>query len=107
MIISFSSKATEKIWNGERDKSLPMEIQNIARRKLRMLNNSQNLNDLLIPPSNRLEKLKGNLKDFYSIRINDQWKITFKWNNGNAEQVKIIDYHKREKYEKVKKYSSG
>ena len=67
--------------------------QEIARRKLRMLNNSQDLNDLMIPPSNRLEKLKGNLKDFYSIRINNQWRIIFKWNHGNAEQVEIIDYH--------------
>ncbi len=58
-----------------------------------MLNNSQSLADLLTPPSNRLEKLKGNLKSLYSIRINDQWRIIFKWNNGNAEQVKIIDYH--------------
>jgi Txe/YoeB family toxin of Txe-Axe toxin-antitoxin module len=54
---------------------------------------SQDLNDLQIPPSNRLEKLKGDLKDFYSIRINNQWRIIFKWNNGNAEQVQIIDYH--------------
>ena len=58
-----------------------------------MLNNSQNINDLMIPPSNRLEKLKGNLNDFYSIRINDQWRIVFKWNNGNAEQVQVVDYH--------------
>lgn len=78
---------------GERIKGLSTEIQEIARRKLRMLNNSQNVVDLMIPPSNRLEKLKGNLKDFYSIRINDQWRIVFKWNNGNAEQVKVVDYH--------------
>jgi proteic killer suppression protein len=58
-----------------------------------MLHNSQDLQDLMIPPSNRLEKLKGNLKDFYAIRINDQWRILFKWNHGNAEQVEIIDYH--------------
>jgi len=93
MLISFGDKDTKKIWEGERVRGLPTEIQEIGRRKLRMLNNSQDLNDLLIPPSNRLEKLKGNLKDFYSIRINDQWRIIFKWNNGNAEQVEIIDYH--------------
>ena len=93
MIISFNEKETRKIWEGDRIKGLSIEIQKIARRKLRMLNNSQNINDLMIPPSNRLEKLKGNLKDFYSIRINDQWGIVFKWNNGNAEQVKVVDYH--------------
>jgi toxin HigB-1 len=58
-----------------------------------MLNNSQNLADLQIPPSNRLEKLKGNLKTFYSIRINNQWRIIFKWESGNALDVEIIDYH--------------
>jgi toxin HigB-1 len=93
MIISFGDKETKKIWEGERVKGFSTEIQEITRRKLRMLNNSQDLNDLMIPPSNRLEKLKGNLKDFYSIRINNQWRIIFKWNNGNAEQVEIIDYH--------------
>jgi toxin HigB-1 len=93
MIVSFGSKETEKIWNGERIKAVPNEIQEIGRRKLRMLNNSQNLTDLTIPPSNKLEKLKGNLKDFYSIRINNQWRIIFKWNNCNAFEVEIIDYH--------------
>ena len=93
MIVSFGDKQTKKIWEGERVKGFSTEIQEIARRKLRMLNNSQDLNDLMIPPSNRLEKLKGNLKGFYSIRINNQWRIIFKWNNGNAEQVEIIDYH--------------
>ncbi len=93
MLLSFGDKDTKKIWNGERVKGLSTEIQEVARRKLRMLNNSQDLNDLLIPPSNRLEKLKGNLKDFYSMRINNQWRIIFKWNNGNATEVKIIDYH--------------
>ena len=93
MIISFGNSATEKVWTGARVKKLPNEIQNIGRRKLRMLNNSINLADLRIPPSNRLEKLSGNFKDFYSIRINDQWRIVFKWNSGNAFEVKIIDYH--------------
>jgi proteic killer suppression protein len=93
MLTSFGNKDTQKIWEGERVKGLPTEVQEIARRKLRMLNNSQNLTDLMIPPSNRLEKLKGTLKNFYSIRVNDQWRIIFKWNNGNAEEVELIDYH--------------
>jgi proteic killer suppression protein len=93
MIISFGSKDTEKIWDGFRVAKLPMEIQTTGRRKLRMINNSQNIIDLTIPPSNKLEKLKGNLKDYYSIRINNQWRIIFKWANGNASEVEIIDYH--------------
>jgi len=93
MIISFGSKETKKIWEGESVKGFSTDIQETARRKLRMLHNSQDLHDLMIPPSNRLEKLKGNLKDFYAIRINNQWRILFKWNHGNAEQVEIIDYH--------------
>lgn len=93
MIISFSSKETEKIWLGERVGKLPLEIQQVGRRKLRMLHNSQNLADLRIPPSNRLEKLSGNLKEFYSIRINDQWRIVFKWLDGNVAEVRIVDYH--------------
>ncbi len=94
MILSFGSKETEKIWSGERVPKLPIEIQDIGRRKLRMLNNSQNLLDLRIPPSNRLEKLSGNMKDYYSIRINGQWRIVFKWSNGSAIDVTIMDYHK-------------
>jgi len=93
MIISFGSKETEKIWNVIVVKKPSIEIQQIGRRKLRMLHNSQNLTDLRIPPSNRLEKLAGNLKDFYSIRINNQWRIIFVWENGNALNVEIVDYH--------------
>lgn len=93
MIISFGNKESEKVWLGERVKKLPNEVQQIGRRKLRMLNNSQNITDLTIPPSNKLEKLKGGLKDFYSIRINDQWRIIFRWNTGNASEVEIINYH--------------
>jgi toxin HigB-1 len=93
MIVSFGSKDTEKIWNGIRVAKLPMEIQTIGRRKLRMINNSQNIQDLTIPPSNKLEKKEGDLKDYYSIRINDQCRIIFKWGNGNASEVEIIDYH--------------
>jgi len=93
MIISFGNSDTEQVWIGDRVKKLPIEIQNIGRRKLRMLNNSVDIADLRIPPANRLEKLSGKLKDFYSIRINDQWRIIFKWNAGNAFEVEIIDYH--------------
>ena len=93
MLISFGNKETKKIWEGERVKGFSNEIQEMARRKLRMLNNSQDINDLMIPPSNKLEKLKGKLKDYYSIRINNQWRIIFIWNNGNAQEVEIIDYH--------------
>lgn len=93
MIISFGSKDTEKVWLGERVKKLPNEIQEVGRRKLRMLNNSQTMADLQIPPSNRLEKLREELKEFYSIRINDQWRIIFKWHQGNASEVRIVDYH--------------
>ena len=93
MILSFGSKDTERIWNGEWVKKIPNEVQQTGRRKLRMLNNSQNMTDLRVPPSNRLEKLSGNLKSFYSIRINDQWRIIFKWDNGNAAEAEITDYH--------------
>lgn len=93
MIISFGNSDTEKIWNGERIKRLSKEIQDVGRRKLRMIHNSIGLGDLLIPPSNRLEKLSGDLKGYYSIRINDQWRIISKWSHNNAADVEIIDYH--------------
>lgn len=93
MIVSFRNGETEKVWKGERVKKLPIEIQNIGRRKMRMINNSINLADLKIPPANRLEKLSGDLKNYYSIRINDQWRIIFKWDSGNASEVEIVDYH--------------
>jgi len=93
MIISFGSKETELIWKGIQGKKLPLDIQLVGRRKLRMLNNSRNLLDLRIPPSNGLEKLAGKLKDYYSIRINKQWRIIFMWNQGNASKVEILDYH--------------
>ena len=93
MIKSFNSKETEKIWEGIRSTKLPNEIQEVARRKLRMLNNSVDLQDLRIPPSNRLEQLKGNFKDYHSIRIKDQWRIIFKWIKGHSTNVEIVDYH--------------
>ncbi|MBE0423746.1 MAG: type II toxin-antitoxin system RelE/ParE family toxin [Lutibacter sp.] len=92
MIVSFGSKETEMIWNGIRSKKIPLEIQNVRRRKLRMLNNSQDIQDLRIPPSNRLEKLTGNLSRFYSIRINKQWRIIFVWENGNTHETEIVAY---------------
>ncbi len=93
MIKEFGDKETEKIWNGIRSKKLPSEIQNVARRKLRMLNNAIDINDLRIPPANRLERLKGDLSEYHSIRINNQWRIIFKWLNNDAYVVKIVDYH--------------
>lgn len=93
MIVSFGDKATEKIWEGTRVKGFSAEIQEVTRRKLRMLNNSVDIKDLTIPPSNRLEKLKGGWKDFYTIRVNDRWRIIFHWENGNASRVQLIDYH--------------
>jgi toxin HigB-1 len=93
MIISFRSKETEKIWNGEVSRRLPIEIQVIARRKLRMLNNAKSLEDLRVPPANRLEALKHERKGQHSIRINDQWRICFVWSQPGAADVEIVDYH--------------
>jgi toxin HigB-1 len=93
MIKTFKSKETEKIWNGDISRRLPINIQQVARRKLRMLNNANVLNDLRIPPNNRLEALKGNRSGEYSIRVNDQWRVCFKWSEGNAFDVIIEDYH--------------
>ncbi len=93
MIRSFGSKETEGVWNGDVQRKLPRTIQETARRKLRMIHNAQDIADLRIPPANRLERLAGRLKDFYSIRINDQWRIIFKWQSGNASEVEIIDNH--------------
>ena len=93
MIITFGSKETQQVWNGIRVKKMPIEIQNLGRRKLRMLNNSQDISDLRIPPSKLLEKLTGKLNEFYSNRINKQWRIIFIWDKGNASEVEIIDYH--------------
>jgi proteic killer suppression protein len=93
MIKEFGDKETEKIWLGLQSKKLPSEIQQIIRRKLRMINSAQDLNDLRIPPANRLEKLKGNLEDYHSIRINNQWRIIFQWINNDAYGIKVIDYH--------------
>jgi len=93
MIKSFGDKESEKIWAGVRSRKLPNEIQDVARRKFRMINNAQDVIDLRIPPANRLEKLKGDLQEYHSIRINNQWRIIFQWINNDAYEVKIVDYH--------------
>jgi proteic killer suppression protein len=93
VIRSFRDKQTEAIWLGNAVRRLPTEVQEVARRKLRMLNNAQTLADLRIPPANRLEALKGNRKGQHSIRINDQWRICFIWTGKDAESVEIVDYH--------------
>lgn len=93
MIKNFGDKESEKIWNGIRSTKLPNEIQDAMRRKFRMLNSAQDLNDLRIPPANRLEKMKGNLVGYYSIRINNQWRIIFQWETNDAYDVQTVDYH--------------
>ena len=91
MIWSFKDQRTERLFNGFRVASLPEDIQRTAMRKLKLLHNATSLNDLRIPPGNRLEALEGR-QGYFSIRINIQWRITFRWNDG-AEDVKIEDYH--------------
>jgi proteic killer suppression protein len=93
VIRSFGSKEVEKIFNRQRSPKLPQEIQQIALRKLRMLHRAKTLQDLRVPPANRLEKLLGDREGQYSIRINDQWRICFQWQDGDAYNVEIVDYH--------------
>jgi len=93
MILSFRSKEAEKIWHGEVTKRLPPAIQIVARRKLRMLNSARRLDDLRIPPANRLEALKGERRGQYSIRINEQWRLCFRWTEAGPGDVEIVDYH--------------
>jgi proteic killer suppression protein len=93
MIKSFGNAETELVWTGSFARRLPQDIQGVARRKLRMLNNATSLNDLRAPPANRLEALKGSRAGQYSIRVNDQWRVCFKWRDGNAEGVELVDYH--------------
>ncbi|HOT91111.1 MAG TPA: type II toxin-antitoxin system RelE/ParE family toxin [Anaerolineae bacterium] len=93
MIRSFRSKETEKIYNRERSSRLPPDIQQIALRKLRMLNRSVTLQDLRVPPANHLEKLTGDRAGQYSIHINAQWRICFEWRDGDVYDVEIVDYH--------------
>jgi toxin HigB-1 len=93
MIKSFKDGKTEKIYFRERSRKLPPDIQQVALRKLRMLNNATTITDLRVPPAKRLEKLSGNRLGQYSIRINDQWRVCFSWKDGNAIDVEIADYH--------------
>ena len=93
MIRSFSSKEAEKIFNRQFSRRLPVDIQGIARRKLEILEAAEALEDLRRPPSNHLERLSGDRKNQYSIRINKKWRIAFTWENGNAYHVEIVDYH--------------
>lgn len=93
MIRSFNDKEVELIWQSVPSRRLPSDIQHVARRKLRMLNAAAVLDDLRIPPVNRLEALKGGRNGQFSIRVNDQWRICFRWSDGDAHEVEIVDYH--------------
>jgi len=93
MIKSFNCKETEKIFNRKYSKKLPETIQQRALRKLRMLDAADNINDLRVPPGNRLEELSGSRKGQHSIRINNQWRICFEWKNNDAHNVEVVDYH--------------
>ena len=93
MIQSFKDEETEKIFNRQRSLKLDQTMQRVAFRKLRMLHHSKTMNDLRVPPANRLEKLKGDRQSQYSARINDQYRICFEWQDGDAFQVEIVDYH--------------
>jgi proteic killer suppression protein len=93
VIRNFKDKETQKIFERQRSRKLPSDIQQVALRKLRMLNRAETLQDLRVPPANRLEHLTGNRNGQYSIRINDQWRICFEWQEGDALNVEIVDYH--------------
>ena len=93
MIGSFRDGETRKVWEGEVSRRLPLQIQAVARRKLRMLHNARRIDDLRAPPQNRLEKLRGDREDQWSIRVNDQWRVCFEWYEGTAERVELVDYH--------------
>jgi proteic killer suppression protein len=93
MIVSFRDTETATIWEGRRSRRLPGDIQSVALRKLRLINNAKRLDDLRVPPGNRLEALQAERHGQHSIRINDQWRICFVWREGHAHQVEIVDYH--------------
>lgn len=93
MIRSFADRETERLWKAVRSRKLPSDIQQTARRKLRQLDASERLDEMAVPRGNRLEELKGDRKGTYSVRINDQWRITFRWRDGDAHDVRIEDYH--------------
>ncbi|MDB9416859.1 type II toxin-antitoxin system RelE/ParE family toxin [Microcystis aeruginosa] len=93
MIQNFKDKEAQKVFERKHSRKLPLDIQQVALRKLRMLNRAETLQDLRVPPANRLERLVGDREGQYSIRVNDQWRICFVWQNGDALDVEIIDYH--------------
>lgn len=93
MIVGFASRETELIWSGWRSRKLPSDIQSIALRKLRMLNEARVLADLRVPPANRPEALRGSRAGQHSIRVNDQWRTCFRWSSNGASDVEIVDYH--------------
>lgn len=93
MIRNFKDKETQKIFERQRSRKLPPDIQQVSLRKLRMLNRAETLQDLRVPPANRLERLVGDRDGQYSIRVNDQWRICFEWQDGEASDVEIVDYH--------------
>ncbi len=93
MIKSFRDRDTERLFERQRAKRLPTDLQRPALRKLRLIDAAENINDLRVPPGNRLERLKGERAGQYSIRINDQWRICFRWHASNAHDVEVVDYH--------------
>jgi proteic killer suppression protein len=93
MIVSFRDAETARIWEGVRSRRFPPDIQPVALRKLRLINTARQFADLALPPGNRLEALKGARRGQHSVRINDQWRICFKWKDGHAYEVEIVDYH--------------
>jgi toxin HigB-1 len=93
MIVSFASSETTRLWSGVRSRRLPTDIQAVALRKLRLLNNAATLADLRAPPADRLERLRGDREGQHSIRVNDQWRICFVWTEGGPAHVEIVDYH--------------
>jgi len=93
MINSFQDRETERIFRRQRSRRLPPDIQRNARRKLELLDAAETLEDMRIPPANRMERLSGNREGQYSVRINNQWRICFTWRDGNAYDVEIVDYH--------------
>ncbi|MGB4101047.1 MAG: type II toxin-antitoxin system RelE/ParE family toxin [Alphaproteobacteria bacterium] len=93
MIISWQNKATESFWNTGKSRVIPAQLQQRVMDRLQALNAAASIDDLRVPPSNRLEKLSGDRKGFWSIRVNQQWRIVFSWANGNAYDVEFVDYH--------------
>jgi proteic killer suppression protein len=93
MIMNFGDTRTARLYDGEHVKGFPADVVKSALYKLDMLNNARSLDDLRIPPGNRLEALQGDLRGFHSIRVNAQWRIVFRWHDGGAEAVRLVDYH--------------